>query len=281
MQVDLRHAADVRSFRQVNHIFCRKPVIEVQIEGVLPFYAGIIRTGGAQRGLDVIGHAFGLDDGPVLIIVDRGVHIGKVPPGIHRPPAAVQVGLNKHRGHVGGLILNAVQPVGKPAGQDLVPQLAVDHRVVEHVVPVLMQDQGPGLPRLFESLHHQIRLFCIHVEVIQPLHDQGGALNVLPVLRIIGFLPDRGVIAVGRQLILGDLPEPGAIFPVLYRPIVVQEGAAAVIARQRIGIADVKDGRHALGIRIIVPAGDAGGGDDGFQTADAGGGDLKGQRPAV
>ena len=66
----------------------------------------------------------------------------------------------------------------KPAGQDLIPKLAVDHRVVQHSMPVLMQDEFPGLSRLFESLHHQIRLFCSHIEVIQPVYDQRGALNI-------------------------------------------------------------------------------------------------------
>ena len=157
--MDLRYAVDGRSFRQVDLILRCKIAIKVQIEHVLVFDADIIRIGAAQNGFGMLRHAFGLDNISVLLIADRDVHIGKIPPGIPCLPASVHVGLNKHRRHFICLVLNPVQIKRKPAGQDLIPELAVDHRVVQHIMPILMQHQGPGPAGLFESLHHQIRLF--------------------------------------------------------------------------------------------------------------------------
>ena len=49
----------------------------------------------------------------------------------------------------------------------------------------LVQDQLCRFSGLFKRLHHQIRLADSDVEVVESVHDEGGALDVLPVIRIV------------------------------------------------------------------------------------------------
>ena len=74
------------------------------------------------------------------------------------------------------------------------------------------------------------------------------------------------------NLVNDDLVEPRAVIPVENRPVVVQEHGARVKGRQGIRVAYIKDGGHALGVGVIIPARDAGEGNNGTQAFHARGG---------
>ena len=117
----------------------------------------------------------------------------------------------------------------EPPVHGLFPENAVDQLPVQDVVAVLMEDNFGRHTGFGKCLHHQVRLLRGDIEIIEPLHNQGRAANVFIVIGIIRLCPDGGIIAIGGILIPGNLPEPGAVVFVRHRPVVIQEGSAAVV----------------------------------------------------
>ena len=146
---------------------------------------------------------------------------------------------------------------------------------------VLVQDELEVLSGSGKGARHQVGLLGADVEVVHAVDDQRRAVDLACVDRVVEPRPDIVVIAVGGLLILGELPEEGGVVVVDDRPVVVQEGRAAVEGSQAVRVIRGEVDRRALGVGVIVPGGDAREGDDGLEPLHAGGGHLEGQGAAV
>ena len=139
----------------------------------------------------------------------------------------------------------------------------------------LVEQQLHGLTGLLIGVVHQLEFLRAHVVVVQPVDDQGGALNLIRVKCIVPVNPVRAVIAVQGQLIHADLVEVVAIVLLDGRPIGVIQVAARAVPGQVIGVGGVTAGRNALRVGVLIPAGDAGHRDNGLQALHAGSSQTK------
>ena len=70
---------------------------------------------------------------------------------------------------------------------------------------ILMEDHLHFLTGTLEGLIHQVRLLREHVEIVQAVHDQSGASDLVRIHGIVHALPYAGEIAVRLLLIRRDL----------------------------------------------------------------------------
>ncbi len=178
---------------------------------------------------------------------------------------------------------------GPPVGGafDVGHRLVVDAVVVAHQVVVEPAVQGghPGGPAEVERVdvaglgEPDLALDAVvgervpplaevlgaDVEVLHPVDGEDAGGDVLRVLDVVAFGPQRGPVAGAR----------GALGEFLLHGGAAQARLGAVDAvGQRVGPGVVQ--RGALGEVVVVPGGDGGDGHDGLQALDAGGGDAVG-----
>ena len=83
------------------------------------------------------------------------------------------------------------------------------------------------------------------------------------------------VVAVALPLVIADLVEVVAVLLLDGGPVLRVQVPAGAVPGQPVGVSGVTVGGDALGIGVLIPAGDAGHGDDGLQALHAGGGQAE------
>ena len=147
----------------------------------------------------------------------------------------IQVALNQHRRHIFCIILHTEQIVGEPPVHDILVKFPVhpdSEPLVRHGrrhMITLMQDQLHGLSRLPEGTQHHLELFGGNIFIMQPVDDEGGAVQPVGVQRVIPVFPERAVVRAGFQLLhtqgVMERIHPGAL---LLRQVVAVPAAAVV-----------------------------------------------------
>ena len=222
---------------------------------------GIVAVDGGRAGVTGVGH----DD----VLVGRPAVIGV-------PDGGVDVALCGDGGHVLGAVFHAAQVVAEPAVEDVVVALAVNVElkvaggVARGQVRVLMQQELDVHAGLLIGLIHEVKFLRAHVVVVEAVHDQRRALDVFRVERVVAGRPVLGVVAVALELILLDLVHVVAVLFGDGRVVVRIEVAAVAVPAEPLGVVNEAVGGDALRVGVLIPARDAGDGDDGLKAGDAG-----------
>ena len=138
----------------------------------------------------------------------------------------------------------------------------------------LMQQELDGNAGLLIGLVHEVEFLRAHVRVVQTVHDQRRALDLVGVERVVARCPVLAVVAVERVLVGAQLVEVAAVLVGDGAVVRVVEVAAGAVEGQIVAVGDA-GGAGALGVGVLIPARDARDGDDGLQTGDAGGGQTE------
>ena len=173
--------------------------------------------------------------------------------------------------------------MAEPLVQDGLIGLAVIAHIHLHLVGVvgggdvaaLMQQQLDGHTGLLVVVIHELEVLGCDVVVVEAVDHQCGALDLGGIQGVIADLPEFGEVAVGGCLVLGHLGQVLAVVLVDGAGAVGGVAAAAVEGQPlHVGLAEVSAvvDVQTLGVQTLVPAGDAGHGDDGLQTLDTQGG---------
>ena len=167
--------------------------------------------------------------------------------------------------------------MGVPAAQDAVEIQAVD-LVGGHVGP-LVEDELGLLPGGLEGVVHQVKLLGPHVEVVEAVDDEGGAVQVVRPVGVVALVPEEVVVA-GEGVLGAHHAAEIALVVQLDGGVVpaVQLPGHAVVGQNVAVVAGVVQParRGALGAVVVVPAGDARPGHDGLEALHPGGGHGKG-----
>ena len=142
-------------------------------------------------------------------------------------------------------------------------------------VAVLVEEELGRHPGLFIGLVHEVKLLGADVVVVQAVDNQGGALDVLGVQGVVPADPVVAVVAVALPLVIADLVEVVAVLLLDGGPVLRVQVPAGAVPGQPVGVSGVTVGGDALGVGVLIPAGDAGHGDDGLQALHAGGGQAE------
>ena len=142
-------------------------------------------------------------------------------------------------------------------------------------VAVLVEKDLGGNPGLFIGLVHQVKFLGADVVVVETVDNQGGALDVLGVQGVVPADPVVAVVAVAGLLVIADLVEVVAVLLLDGGPVLRVQIPAGAHPSQGLGVSRIGTGGNPLGVGVLIPAGDAGHGDDGLQALHAGGGQAE------
>ena len=253
--------------------------VGIHVHGVHGAHVG--RTGGQRilpvSAVDALCAVVAVDGGRagVIGVGEDDALVGR-PAVIGVPDGGVDVALCGDGGHVLGAVFHAAQVVAEPAVEDVVVALAVNVElkvaagIARGQVRVLMQQKLDVHARLLIRLVHEVKFLRAHVVVIETVHDQRRALDVFRVKRVVAGRPVLRVVAVALELILLDLVHIVAVLFGDGRVVVRIEVAAVAVPAEPLGVADGAVGGNALRVGVLVPACDAGDGDDGLKAGNAG-----------
>ena len=228
----------------------------------------------------------------VIIAADgRGLFLGALagqgngvlglPIVIGVPHLGVVVALGRDCGHVLNAVVHPIQIVAEPLVQDFIVGLRPDHKlnaprgIGGGQVSILMEQELGGHPGLLIGLVHQVKLLGPHVVVVQAVHNEGRALNLIGVQGIVPVGPVVAVIPVGGQLVLPDLIEVVSILAGNGVPVRLIQVPAGAVPGQPVAVSGVAPGGNALGVGILIPAGNPRHGDDGLQPLHPSGGQAE------
>ena len=140
---------------------------------------------------------------------------------------------------------------------------------------VLVEEELGRHPGLFIGLVHEVKLLGADVVVVEAMDNQRRALDVLGVQGVVPADPVVAVVAVALPLVLLELVEVVAVLLLDGCPVLLVQVPAGAVPGQPVGVSGVTVGGDALGVGVLIPAGDAGHGDDGLQALHAGGGQAE------
>ena len=221
----------------------------------------VIAVDGGRAGVVGVGHDDALVGRPAVIGV---------------PDGGVDVALRGDGSHVLGAVFHTAQVVAEPAVEDVVVALAVNVElevaggIARGQVRILVQQELDVHAGLLIGLIHEVKFLRAHVVVVEAVHDQRRALDVFRVERVVAGRPVLGVVAVALELILLDLVHVVAVLFGDGGVVVRIEVAAVAVPAEPLGVVDAAVGGNALRVGVLIPACDAGDGDDGLKAGDAG-----------
>ena len=281
LHMDLRHAVDGSAFGKVDPAHAGQLALHAEIDLFIEL-GGIdsVRLSACEL-FDIRAQVRRVDDPRFGVGSQSGFNTGIFIPGVICGKCAVDVALRQNRRQILRVVVDIVQKMGEPSVHQILPENPVDQHAFQIVVSVLMPDDVHRHAGLLKGADHQIRMLRSHIEIIEPLDDQRGALNIFPFPAVIQRLPDGCIIPVRRRLVDGCLTEISAVILVKYRPVIILEKSACIVERQEIRIIDAENLRDALRVGVVIPAGDSGKWDDRAQAFHAGRGHFERNGAAV